>query len=186
MKRISLTAWILIGLVAGILFGAEFPAAAKQLGLLGLEIQRMPKALNVSFSRPAAAPYLSVVTPSTHDMSTIRGWWLEDKKSTQVFFNQELRQSGPAPAECEPWVNREVVRQHLESPAMWSIFQLQDLLGMDGVLRRPEVDEERINVPAIPNYYWRYRMHLPLEALVRAGPFTRLVNDMIRQSGRCS
>ena len=162
------------------------PVVMKQLGLLGLEIQRMPKALNVSFSRPAAAPYLSVVTPSTHDMSTIRGWWLEDKKSTQVFFNQELRQSGPAPAECEPWVNREVVRQHLESPAMWSIFQLQDLLGMDGVLRRPEVDEERINVPAIPNYYWRYRMHLPLEALVRAGPFTRLVNDMIRQSGRCS
>ncbi len=38
MKRISLTGWILIALVAGIVFGAEFPAAAKQLGLLGTVI----------------------------------------------------------------------------------------------------------------------------------------------------
>jgi 4-alpha-glucanotransferase len=160
------------------------PKVMKQLGLLGLEIQRMPKALHVDFSRPADAPYLSVVTPSTHDMSTIRGWWLEDKELTQVFFNQELRESGPAPSECEPWVNREIVRQHLDSPAMWSIFQLQDLLGMDDALRRPDVDRERINVPAIPNYYWRYRMHLPLEALGRAKDFNSMVENLVRQSGR--
>ena len=160
------------------------PEVMKQLGLLGLEIQRMPKALHVDFSRPADAPYLSVVTPSTHDMSTIRGWWLEDRKRAQLFFNQELRQSGPAPSQCEPWINREIIRQHLDSPAMWSIFQLQDLLGMDGSLRRPDVEAERINVPARPNYYWRYRMHLPLEALGRAENFNQLVEDLVRQSGR--
>ena len=33
---------------------------------------------------------------------------------------------------------------------MWSIFQLQDLLGMDEGLRREDPDEERINVPADP------------------------------------
>ena len=160
------------------------PKVMRQLGLLSLEVQRMPKALQAVFSRPADAPYLSVVTPSTHDMSTIRGWWLEDKKLTQIFFNQELRQSGPAPSECEPWINQEIVRQHLDSPAMWSVFQLQDLLGMDGALRRPDVDAERINVPAIPRYYWRYRLHLPLEALGRAENFTRLVENLVRRSGR--
>jgi 4-alpha-glucanotransferase len=160
------------------------PEVMRQLGLLSLEIQRMPKALGVDFSRPADAPYLSVVTPSTHDMSTIRGWWLEDKKITQQFFNQELRQPGLAPAECDPSINREIVRQHLESPAMWSIFQLQDLLGMDATLRRPDVDAERINVPAIPNYYWRYRMHLTLESLLQAKDFNQSVGTLIRQSGR--
>src|SRR5580658_1882127 len=45
MKRISLTAWILIGLVAGIVFGAEFPAAAKQLGLLGTVFLRLIKSI---------------------------------------------------------------------------------------------------------------------------------------------
>jgi 4-alpha-glucanotransferase len=160
------------------------PEVMKELALLSLEIQRMPKALHMYFSRPADAPYLSVVTPSTHDMSTIRGWWLEDKKITQLFFNQELRHPGPPPAECEPWVSREIIRQHLDSPALWSIFQLQDLLGMDEALRRPEVEAERINVPAIPKYYWRYRMHLPLEALGRAEGFNQLVKNLVLRSGR--
>ena len=40
------------------------PDVMKQLGLLSLEIQRMPKALGMEFSRPADAPYLSVVTPA--------------------------------------------------------------------------------------------------------------------------
>ena len=114
------------------------PVAMKQLGLLSLEIQRMPKRLGQEFSRPADAPYLSVVTPSSHDMSTIRGWWEEDAKLTQKFYNQELGQPGEAPRQCEVWINRAIVDQHLASPAMWSIFQLQDLLGMDEKLRRAD------------------------------------------------
>jgi 4-alpha-glucanotransferase len=156
----------------------------KELGLLGLKVQRMPQEAHQNFSRPADAPYLSVVTPSTHDMSTLRGWWTEDKKMTQLFFNQELRQIGPAPPQCEPWVSREIIRQHLESPALWSIFQLQDLLGMDATLRHPDVAAERINVPAVPRYQWRYRMHLPLEKLGRADSFNRRLKNLIRQSGR--
>ena len=45
MKRISLTAWILIALVAGILFGAAFPGPAKQMGLLGTVFLRMIKSI---------------------------------------------------------------------------------------------------------------------------------------------
>ncbi len=160
------------------------PVAMKQLGLLSLEIQRMPKRLGQEFSRPADAPYLSVVTPSSHDMSTIRGWWEEDAKLRQKFYNQELGQRGDAPRQCGGWINRAIVDQHLASPAMWSIFQLQDLLGMDESLRRANVAAERINVPAIPNYYWRYRMHLTLEMLQKADSFNAELRRLIEQSGR--
>src|SRR5205814_5358936 len=78
------------------------PELMKQLGLLSLEIQRMPKELGREWSRPHEAPYLSVVTPSTHDMSTIRGWWEEDRSFTQKFFNRELGFSGEAPQRCDP------------------------------------------------------------------------------------
>ena len=145
------------------------PEVMRDLGFLGLEIQRMPKNPGQEFSRPADAPYLSVVTPSTHDMNTIRGWWREDRALTQKFFNRELGLPGEAPPECEPKIVEAVVRQHLASPAMWSIFQLQDLLGLDGHLRRADVEAERINVPAIPNFYWRYRLHLTLEKLAAGG-----------------
>ena len=160
------------------------PVAMKQLGLLSLEIQRMPKQIGREFSRPADAPYLSVVTPSSHDMSTIRGWWEEDATVTQKFYNQELGQPGEAPRHCEVGINRAIVNQHLASPAMWSIFQLQDLLGMDESLRRKDVAAERINVPAIPNYYWRYRMHLTLEKLLQADVFNQGLRGQIEQSGR--
>jgi 4-alpha-glucanotransferase len=162
------------------------PVVMKHLGLLGLEVQRMPKGEHHEFSRPSEAPYLSVVTPGTHDMSTIRGWWAENKQRTQLFFNQELRRSGLVPSECAPWINQEVIRQHLDSPAMWSIFQLQDLLGMDGALRRNDVEAERINVPGDSKNYWRYRLHLPLETLGWAVNLNRLMSTMIRQSGRAS
>jgi 4-alpha-glucanotransferase len=160
------------------------PEVMRDLGFLGLEIQRMPKAMGVEFSRPVDAPYLSVVTPSTHDMSTIRGWWEEDRELTQKFFNRELGLAGEAPPAATPENVAAVVRQHLASPAMWSIFQLQDLLGMDGGLRRANMADERINVPAISNYYWRYRMHRTLEKLLLADGFNSYLNRLLAESGR--
>jgi 4-alpha-glucanotransferase len=160
------------------------PDVMQQLGLLGLEIQRMPKRMDQQFFRPLEAPYLSVVTPSTHDMSTIRGWWEEDRNVIQRFYNQELGQAGAAPAQCEPWINRAVVVQHLASPAMWSIFQLQDLLGMDGELRRPDPAVERINVPANPLNQWRYRVHLSLETLQGAQRFNQELKKLVLENGR--
>lgn len=160
------------------------PDVMKQLGLLSLEIQRMPKDSKRSFFHPADAPYMSVVTPSTHDMSTIRGWWEEDRRKTQQFFNHELGQWGDAPFFCEAWVNRAIVVQHLHSPAMWSIFQVQDILGCDKEIRRENPHEERINVPAIPKYYWRYRMHKSLEDLLEQTAFNADLYENIKASGR--
>ena len=77
------------------------PDVMQQLGILSLEIQRMPKDPQTEFFHPADAPYLSVVTPSTHDMSTIRAWWEEDPAKTQRFYNNMLGHYGTAPFFCE-------------------------------------------------------------------------------------
>jgi 4-alpha-glucanotransferase len=77
-----------------------------------------------------------------------------------------------------------VVRQHLASPAMWSIFQLQDLLGLDESLRSPDPHRERINVPANPKHYWRYRVHVTLEALLQEDAFNQRLLELVRQSSR--
>jgi 4-alpha-glucanotransferase len=67
---------------------------------------------------------------------------------------------------------------------MWSIFQLQDILGMSEVLRRQNPHEERINVPADPNHYWRYRMHFTLEQLLKENEFNKELADYVKNSGR--
>ncbi|SHE88237.1 4-alpha-glucanotransferase [Flavisolibacter ginsengisoli] len=160
------------------------PEVMQQLGILSLEIQRMPKNPQTEFFHPKDAPYLSVITPSSHDMSTIRGWWEENREKTQRFYNQILGEHGTAPYFCEPWVNRAVILQHLYSPAMWAVFQLQDILGMNEKLRREDPSEERINNPANPNHYWNYRMHIPLEQLIKEKDFNKELKDYITNSGR--
>ncbi len=160
------------------------PEVMKQLGILSLEIQRMPKDPNARFFHPKDAPYLSVVTPSTHDMSTIRDWWEEDRNKTQEFYNYSLGHYGEAPYFCEPWINKEIVLQHLYSPAMWSIFQIQDLLGINGNIRLVNPHDERINIPAEPNHYWHYRMHISLEDLLKENEFNEELKKYILESGR--
>ena len=160
------------------------PEVMKQLGILSLEIQRMPKKERAEFFHPNDAPYLSVVSPSTHDMSTIRGWWEEDRTVIKRFYNYQMGKVGEPPVYCEPWVNKEIVLMHLYSPAMWSIFQLQDLLVMNGPLRRQDPHEERINLPSDPEHYWNYRMHLNLEELVKQHDFNEELRGYIKAAGR--
>mgnify|MGYP001488271231 FL=1 len=68
-----------------------------QLQILSLEIQRMPKDDKVEFANLYHYPYRSVCTISTHDMSTLRGYWTEDRGVTQRYFNQALGHWGEAP-----------------------------------------------------------------------------------------
>ena len=160
------------------------PDVMKQLGILSMEIQRMPKNSNREFFHPADAPYLSVVTPSTHDMSTIRGWWEENRAQTQRFYNHELGQWGDAPFFCEPWINKAILLQHLHCPAMWTVFQLQDMLGVSETLRRENPDDERVNIPADPKHRWKYRMQKTLEDLLKEKEFNEEWKHHIHASGR--
>jgi 4-alpha-glucanotransferase len=160
------------------------PHVMYHLGMLSLEVQRMPKANHKTFFHPNDAPYLSVVTPSSHDTSTIRGWWEEDSAKTQQFYQYEMGQQGKAPVYCDGWINKAILSQHLYSPAMWAIFQLQDFIGIDESLRRSDPNEERINVPANPKHYWRYRMHISLEQLLKEEKFNQEWFQLIQSSGR--
>lgn len=156
----------------------------KELGILSLEVQRAPKSNKIEFFHPSNAPYLSVVTPSTHDMSTVRGWWEEDRGVTQRFYNSQLGHWGEAPYFCEWWISRDILLQHLYSPAMWAIFQMQDLLGISEKVRRENPHEERINVPSNSKHSWRYRMHIKMEDLLEETEFNEELRNFIKQSGR--
>ena len=160
------------------------PSVMNELGILSLEVQRMPKNPKITFGHPADYPYLSVATPSSHDTSTIRGWWEEDPGRSQRFYNQNLGNWGSSPFECTTDIVRQIITQHLYSPSMWAIFPIQDLLGMDEQLRHPNPHAERINNPGNPNHYWRYRLHLNLEDLPLQEEFNSYLKELIRNSGR--
>lgn len=155
-----------------------------ELRILSLEIQRMPKDPKQEFGHPDRYPYPSVCTISTHDMSTLRGWWEEDARQTQRYYNHLLAHHGNAPATATPELCEEVIRRHLESSSIFCILTLQDWMSMDAKWRNPNVAEERINIPANPRHYWRWRMHLTLEQLMKAHSLNDKIREMIERAGR--
>lgn len=160
------------------------PSVMRELEILSLEIQRMPKDPNTEFGDTWSYPYYSVCTTSTHDMGGIRQWWEEDRAASQRFFNNVLHDRGQAPYYAEPWVCDQIVEQHLKSPSMLCILPLQDWLSIDGKLRRENPLEEQINVPANSRHYWRYRMHMTVESLLKANEYNNYVLSKIKESGR--
>ena len=164
---------------------ASVPETMADLDILSLEIQRMPKDPKDTFADPARYPYSCVCATGTHDTSPLRAWWEEDRALTQQYFNGVLHCAGEAPAFCEPWVADLILGAHLKSPAMLAILPLQDWMATDGTVRYAgNPADERINVPAIPRYYWRYRMHCTLESLIGATAFNQHVKGMVDASGR--
>lgn len=160
------------------------PDVMDELGVLNLEIQRMPKNSKQEFSHPSDSKYLSVVSPSCHDMSTIRGWWEEDHEQTERFYHEMLGHTDQAPQFCEPWICKEMIVQHLHGPAMWAIFPIQDLVAMDENLRLENPFAERINEPSNPRHYWRYRFHLTLEQLLASDGLNKHIENLMREAGR--
>jgi len=160
------------------------PKVMEELQMLSLEIQRMPKDTHVEFAQTDCYPYLSVATTSTHDMTTLRGWWEEDMEKRERYYYRVLHGHGHCPVFAEPHLCEQIVQNHLHSPSMLVILPLQDWLSVDGHVRRQETDEERINIPANPRHYWRYRMHIYLEDLLANHSLNHRIHTIIKDSSR--
>ena len=160
------------------------PWVMDELKILSLELQSMPKDPSVKFGYLSRNPYRSVCTISSHDMPTLRMWWDENIQRTQEYYNTMLYRQGPAPHPLPGWLASDIISRHLTSPSMLCILSIQDWLATDETLRLPDANAERINIPANPKHYWRYRMHLNIEDLAADKRFVQNITEMISQSGR--
>ncbi|MBQ6433969.1 MAG: 4-alpha-glucanotransferase [Bacteroidaceae bacterium] len=159
------------------------PACVKwvmdELDILSLELESMPKEPWVRFGHVENNPRRSVATISSHDTPTLRMWWDEDYERTQDYFNNILHREGPAPHPLPGWLAQDIIQRHLDCPSMLCVIALQDWLAIDEHLRLKDANAERINIPANPNHYWRYRMHLNIEDLKHDKQFTEGIRRMI-------
>ena len=160
------------------------PEVMQQLNILSLEVQRMPKNPCDTFVNPKDNPYLSVDTTSTHDTSTLRGWWEENGETTNRFYREMLGHYEGAPYFAEPYVCKEIIEQHLDSSSMLTILPIQDYIAIDGDFRWDETQREQINVPANSEHHWCYKMYQSLESLNERHEFNKILREMIEKAGR--
>ncbi len=132
------------------------------LKILSLELQIMPKECGVDLGNPLNYPYLSVCTTSTHDCETLRMW-----------LGRRNGKEDATPEQC-----LEVLENNLAAPSMLAIFPLQDWLSIDGNLRKQDAFSERINIPAVADHYWKYRMHMTIEELCSAKELNNKIKEL--------
>lgn len=146
------------------------PGVLEHLRVLTLEIQRMPKSAASVFGDTTRYHYLSVCTTATHDMSPLREWWAELSQSMREIYYREILHHNIAetvPLVADTALCHEIVMLHMDAPSQFAILPLQDWMSIDGSIVPPPAGiSQRINVPANPQNYWRYRMHITLEELL--------------------
>ena len=140
------------------------PAVMQELGIMSLEVQRMPKISDHQFVNTEDLPENCVYTTGTHDMPTLRGWLEEDRHRTWQFLNSLNIDDQTITAETI----KKVLDKHMDSPSKWNIYPLQDLLDTDEKNWSPNPMDDQINVPSDPNNMWKWRMQMNLETLLSA------------------
>ncbi len=159
------------------------PEVMDKLRILSLEIQRMPKEMGAEFADTESYPYLSVCATSTHDMTPLRAWWKENRSVTQKFWNQVLGRKGDAPEDCTPDICLSIIKMHLMSRSMFAILPIQDWLALKPEFCHTDPSMERVNDPATTPFYWKFRMKVPLEAIINDA-LTPELKKLVRDCGR--
>ena len=140
------------------------PEVMKELGIMSLEVQRMPKVFGHQFVQTEDLPENCVYTTGTHDMPTLRGWLAEDRVRTRQFLDNLDLDDRKVTAKTL----RKIMEKHFDSPSKWNIYPLQDLLDLDEKNWSPNPVDDQINVPSNAKNQWKWRMRMTIESLTEA------------------
>lgn len=131
--------------------------------------------------------YECVATTSLPDTGTLRTWWEEipteirERYWTQVLHQNE---SQTVPSDCTVEIVEQIVRSQLQSPAIWAIFPIQDLLSMNEQFCREDAKEEQLNGSCSPPHLWDVRIHIDVETLLESKNFIRKLKELNQETGR--
>jgi 4-alpha-glucanotransferase len=164
---------------------ASVPVVMQRMQILSLELQRMPKENWQRYGDCSHFPYLSVCATSSHDISSLRGWWEENYEESAYYYNNVLHLGGEAPKVANASIITPIVAQHLNSPSMLCINPIQDYAGLIDEMPHLLPFEERINEPSDPNRKWCYRIPFNLDDMeLHYQHLTHKVRNMLSEAGR--
>eukprot|EP00274_Cyanoptyche_gloeocystis_P005533 CAMPEP_0196667354 /NCGR_PEP_ID=MMETSP1086-20130531/64894_1 /TAXON_ID=77921 /ORGANISM="Cyanoptyche gloeocystis , Strain SAG4.97" /LENGTH=1099 /DNA_ID=CAMNT_0042004679 /DNA_START=67 /DNA_END=3366 /DNA_ORIENTATION=+ len=164
------------------------PPTLKELAIIGLRIMGFSVQPGRSVNVCADYEYLTICSPTCHDMSPLRLWYHEATPDVKMELCRKVLRLRSVPADATPEVCEGVFRQHVESPCILTMVPLQDVFAIvDGKLRAKDLLFEQINDPSCSKpgvVNWAYRMHITLEKLNEEADFTKKVADILLSGGR--
>ena len=136
-----------------------------ELGIPGMKVLRWERRWETdqSFIQPSTFSPESITTVSTHDSSTVRGWWEEDPTSSQrAAIDYGLRWEPT----CTHALLSEMLRLSHQSGSLFHCNLLNEYLDLFPELSWKNPERERINLPGtlLPTN-WSYRTKVSLETI---------------------
>jgi len=128
---------------------------------------------------------VSVASPSNHDMSTLRGWWLELSWNDRADQLRRWGWRGNPPESLDENAVQFILKRNLDSQSIFTILALRDWLDLNPRWLSPDPAADRINLPGtVSQKNWNTRMPVLLEELIDSEDFNRRIAEMVRAAGR--
>ncbi len=149
-----------------------------ELGIPGLKVLRWERQWHTdqAFLPPRHFSPESVTTVSTHDSSTLRGWWEEDPEASQRLAHDyglvwEQRLSAH--------LLFKLLQVSHSSGSLFHINLLNEYLSLFPELSHLDPEKERINRPGtLSKSNWTYRVKVDVETLFRHRGFTQALKEL--------
>lgn len=160
------------------------PEVMDELGILSLEIQRMPKEYGAELGVPSHYPYWSVASPSSHDTSNIRAFWEENSRLSENLYHHHLNRHGKTPYKADTDVIEAIIDEQLGANSMWTVIPIQDLMALNENYWFDDPEKERINKPEFSRHHWRFRMKGNIETLLHDSELNDKISWLIKKNHR--
>lgn len=159
------------------------PQVLESLNILGLRIPRWTRHYNKAdepYFTPDEYPRLTICATSVHDTSTVRGWWTDE--ADRAAYWKSLGLKGEPPATFSAEVAERMYRALAGVSSIILLFQIQDLFDLDDSIRRPNAEQDRVNVPGtVSGENWAYRWPVSLEDLGSCAELNRRIDAVQRE-----
>lgn len=136
------------------------------LGICGTKVMRWERYWHgdQSFIKPEDYPCESMTTVSTHDSEPLKLWWRDQPQEAEEYAKSVGWEYYP---ELTPSKQFAILLASHRSGSLFHINLLQEYLALIPGLTWPNIEDERINVPAtISDKNWSYRFVPSVEEIV--------------------
>lgn len=163
---------------------ATVPEVMNRLSILSLEVTRMPKKETEFIGNPLTYPYFSISTFSTHDMSTLKGWWSKNKALGTLLIEHLSNKDLEYKEKLSEDMAFEILLYELQGNSILCIEALQDWLSLSDKYNTLLPEEEQINIPSEPNHQWKYRMPCFIEDLIEDSKLNKTITELLKLTNR--
>jgi len=153
-----------------------------RVGICSYRVQRVPRESIQRFDGTNNFPYMSVCSPTPHDLPHLTLWWRQEQADAQLFYHQFLKKGDVAPLILTPDIASGIIQLHLSSDSMWCMFVFDDLLSIESEFDSV-ISNLWINDPSCDNKF-RYRMKLSLNDLLAHKEWIKNLSKLIENSHR--